>query len=100
MKARATARRAGKVVRSVEQIFAVPHTTRATSYEKAGERNPSFAAGGNAELATMAARIRAAFLGAYRDALREFRSGVREVLFPEGTWRWFRDLGVNVVSTT
>ncbi|MFO0640343.1 MAG: transposase [Polyangiaceae bacterium] len=99
-KARVTARRAGRVVRSAEWIFAVPHTTRATSYEKAGERNPSFAAGGNVELATTAARIRAAFLGAYREALRAFHSGVRDVFFPNGTWRWARDLGVNVVSTT
>jgi hypothetical protein len=44
-KARIVARKAGKFVRSLEWIFAVPHTTRASSFEKVGARNPSFAAG-------------------------------------------------------
>lgn len=68
-----------------ERIRAVPHTTRATSYEKIGQRSPSFAAGGDVQVAMMAAKIRAAFSGAYGAALRAFRNGVRDVLFPEGT---------------
>ncbi|MBK8216122.1 MAG: hypothetical protein IPK71_20525 [Myxococcales bacterium] len=79
----------------MEWIFAVPHTTRArcrgpsgcASFEKDGARNPSFAAGGNVEMATMTAKVRAAFLGACREALRALRSGVRDVFFPLGTWR-------------
>ena len=47
----------------------------------------SFSAGGNVEMATMTAKVRAAFLGAYREALRALRSGVRDVFFPLGTWR-------------
>jgi len=98
--ARRIARKAGKFVRSMEWIFAVPHTTRASSFEKDGARNPSFAAGGNVEMATMAAKVRAAFLGAYREAFRALRSGVRDVFFPLGTWRLAQEVGVNVFSTT
>ncbi|MBK8212734.1 MAG: hypothetical protein IPK71_03215 [Myxococcales bacterium] len=99
-KARIVARKAGKFVRSLEWIFAVPHTTRASSFEKEGARNPSFAAGGNVEMAVRAMKERAAFLGAYREAFAKLRNAVRDVLFPAGTWRLFRELGVNVVSTT
>jgi len=98
--ARILARKAGKFVRSLEWIFAVPHTTRASSFERAGERNPSFATGGNAEMAIRAMKERAAFLVAYREAFREMRNAVRDVVFPEGTWRLSRELGVNVVSAT
>ena len=82
-KARLVARKAGKFVRSLEWIFAVPHTTRASSFEKMGARNPSFAAGGNVEM-----------------AVRAMKNAVRDVFFPAGTWRLARELGVNVVSTT
>ncbi|MBK8214466.1 MAG: transposase [Myxococcales bacterium] len=99
-KARIVARKAGKFVRSLAWIFAVPHTTRASSFEKVGARNPSFAAGGNVEMAARALKERAAFLGAYREAFRAMRNAVRDVFFPAGTWRLVRELGVNVISTT
>ncbi len=99
-KARIVARKAGKFVRSLEWIFAVPHTTRASSFEKEGARNPSFAAGGNVEMAVRGMKERVAFLTAYREAFAKLRNAVRDVLFPVGTWRLFRELGVNVVSTT
>jgi putative transposase len=73
-KARIVARKAGKFVRSLEWIFAVPHTTRASSFEKVGARNPSFAAGGNVEMAVRALKERAAFLGAYREAFAKMRN--------------------------
>ena len=99
-KARITARRAGKFVRSIEWIFAVPHTTRASSFEKVGGRNPSFAAGGCREMAAKAVRELTGFLAAYREAFGAMKSGLRDVLFPAGTWRLFRELGVNVISAT
>ena len=33
-----------------------------------------------------------------REAFAKMRSAVRDVLFPAGTWRLFRELGVNVVG--
>ena len=99
-KARLVARKAGLSVRSAERIFAVAHTTRASSFEKAGARNPTFAAGGNPEMAAKAVKERTGFLVAYREAFRAMRSAVRDVFFPAGTWRLFRELGVNVFSAT
>ena len=46
--------------------------------------------------AVRAMKERAAFLGAYREAFRAMRNAVRDVFFPEGTWRLVRELGVNV----
>ena len=99
-KARIVARNAGRVVRSIKRIFEVSHTTRASSCEQAGQRQPTFAAGGNREMAAAAEKERTGFLTAYRTALQTMRSGIRDVLFPAGTWRLFRELGVNVFSST
>jgi len=76
------------------------HTTRASSFEKVGGRNPSFAAGGCREMAAKAVRELTGFLAAYREAFGAMKSGLRDVLFPAGTWRLFRELGVNVISAT
>ena len=61
---------------------------------------PELRGGGNVEMAVRAMKERAAFLTAYREAFTKMRNAVRDVLFPVGTWRLFRELGVNVVSTT
>jgi REP element-mobilizing transposase RayT len=97
-KARIAARKAGKIVGSLKRIFEVSHTTRASSFEKAGERNPTFASAGNPEMAAKAAKERAGFLVAYSDAFRAMKNAVRDVFFPAGTWRLARELGVNVIS--
>jgi len=51
-------------------------------------------------MAVRAMKERAGFLAAYREAFAKMRNAVRDVLFPAGTWGLFRELGVNVVSTT
>lgn len=99
-KARIVARKAGKIVRSIKRIFEASHTTRASSFEQPGQRQPTFATGGNPEMASIAEKERTGFLMAYRTALQTMRSGIRDVFFPAGTWRLFRELGVNVTSTT
>ena len=63
-----------------------PHK-RATSREPLRGRNPSFAVGrGQAHALKQAVAALRAFRSAYRAALEAWRSGVRDVLFPHGTW--------------
>jgi putative transposase len=92
---------AGKLrhgVRSLARIFSTPHTRRASSIDAEGGRNPAFAAAGNTELRARAQAERRAFLHAYRAAFRAVRDGVRDALFPPGTWRFHRELGFALVQ--
>jgi hypothetical protein len=92
-RARAIAIRAGRFVRGpVAKLFKVPITRRSNSFEPFGERDPTFATGGNRERAREARTERRVFIGLYRAALAALRSGVSNVRFPEGTWRWAREL--------
>lgn len=92
--ARLSLRRAGKVARGMRRVFATAHTVRASAAEKYGLRYPHFAAAGNVQEAKRAVRERHTFLQKYRDAFQAFREGVRDVLFPCGTWRMRRDAAV------
>lgn len=94
--ARQNARRNGCVPRGRRAIFATPHTARARSYEPFGQLNPTFAAAGNAQQASLAVRERRTFLERYRAALGAFRSGIRNVLFPFGTWLMRRIVSVEI----
>ena len=97
--ARETARKAGRFVRSLAEIFATPHTRRASSLEKELARNPTFAAAGNRELAARALHEMRSFLKAYGEALMRVRHGIRDTVFPQGTWRLNREFGFSVSST-
>lgn len=60
---------------------------RATSFEPLRKRNPTFAVGrGNAIARNIAAVGVRSFRAAYRVALEQWRAGVRDVVFPAGTW--------------
>ncbi|MGK3999325.1 transposase [Sorangium sp. So ce1024] len=63
---------------------------RATSFEALRDRNPTFAVGREQKGAwqTAAAAVRA-FRASYRAALERWRAGIRNALFPAGTW-WMR----------
>jgi putative transposase len=66
-----------------------PHE-RATSPEPPRACNPTFASGrGGADAWRCAVAAVRAFRAAYRVALAQWREGVRDVVFPEGTW-WMR----------
>jgi putative transposase len=66
-----------------------PHE-RATSFEPLRALNPTFAAGhGSKDAWRRAAAALRSFRAAYRVALVQWCAGVRDVLFPEGTW-WMR----------
>ena len=97
--ARDAARKAGRILKSKEAIVTTKHTTKASAREKHGERNPTFAAGGNKEQAARALHDRTTFLDAYREALKLVRNGVLGVLFPRGTWRLHREYGFGVSTT-
>ena len=66
---------------------------RATSFEPLRACNPTFAVGcgraDDSDAWRRAAGAVRAFRTAYRAALTQWREGVRDVLFPEGTW-WMR----------
>jgi hypothetical protein len=77
----------GRDVLGAERAREVPVTTRATTAEPTIDRNPTFAVGpdqGDAWHAAVAA-VRA-FRATYRAALEGWRAGLREVVFPAGTW--------------
>lgn len=60
---------------------------RATSWEPLRGRNPTFAVGrGQREAFFHAVAGLRAFRNAYRTALDDWRRGVRNLLFPAGTW--------------
>lgn len=88
--AMAHAKQAGEGVLGAEQAGSVSPYERATSFEPLRALNPTFAVGrGGKEAWLRAAAAVRAFRAAYRGALAEWCKGVRDVLFPEGTW-WMR----------
>jgi REP element-mobilizing transposase RayT len=60
---------------------------RATSFELLRDRNPTFAVGrGHRKVFFQAVAELRAFRRAYRQALEQWRAGLRSVVFPQGTW--------------
>jgi hypothetical protein len=60
---------------------------RATSFELLRDQNPTFAVGrGQRKRFVAAVAELRAFRRAYRDALEQWRAGLRSVVFPRGTW--------------
>jgi len=72
---------------------------RATSFELLRNRNPTFAVGrGQQRVFFQAVAELRAFRRAYRDALEQWRAGLRSVVFPQGTWSMCQVHGV-VIQT-
>ena len=70
-----------------ERAQAVPPTARATTPEPAIDRNPRFAVGRDqGDAWHRAAATLRAFQSSYRSALEQWRAGIRDVVFPAGTW--------------
>jgi REP element-mobilizing transposase RayT len=70
-----------------ERVCAVPPESRATTAEPALDRKPTFAVGrGQEDAARRAAGAVRTFRTAYRAALDLWRAGMRDVVFPAGTW--------------
>jgi hypothetical protein len=88
--AQAHAKQAVEGVLGAGRAGSVSPYERATSFEALHALNPTFAVGrGNNDAWLRAAAALRAFRAAYRGALAEWSKGVRDVLFPEGTW-WMR----------
>jgi REP element-mobilizing transposase RayT len=65
----------------------VPPTTRATTVEPRGDRNPTFAVGrGDGEAWSHALATLRAFRASYRSAIKRWCAGLRDAEFPPGTW--------------
>jgi hypothetical protein len=70
---------------------------RATSWEPLRSRNPVLAAGrGMRPVLRQAIAALRLFRQAYREALEQWREGVRDVLFPHGTWWMVKHHGAGV----
>jgi hypothetical protein len=70
-----------------EQLANLSPYHRARSWEPARGRNPSFAVGrGQRDAFSEAVLQLRAFRKAYRSAIEQWRTGLRSVLFPTGTW--------------
>lgn len=77
----------------IEQLTSIPHTHQSTSSESRHTRISHVAAGGDRDALRDAQRKRRTFLSAYYDALKRFTAGLRNILFPPGTWRMVREFG-------
>jgi putative transposase len=88
--AKAHAELSAEGVLGAERAGSVSPHDRATSFEPLRALNPTFAVGhGSKDAWRIAAAAVRTFRAAYRVALGRWRQGVRDVLFPEGTW-WMR----------
>ncbi len=88
--ATAHASREGEGVLGAERARSLSPYERATSFEPVRACNPTFASGhGDQDAWRRAAAVVRAFRVAYRAALAHWCEGVRDVLFPAGTW-WMR----------
>ena len=97
--AKAHAERAREGVLGADRAGSVSPYERATSFEPVRALNPTFAVGrGSADAWRRAAAAVRAFRAAYRVALAQWCKGVRDVLFPEGTW-WMRVFHVACVRS-
>jgi hypothetical protein len=71
----------------VRRVLKTSPFDRATSWEPIRGRNPTFAVGREQRPAFFEAVVALrAFRRAYREALDRWRTGVRDHLFPAGTW--------------
>ena len=91
-RARRLAGRAGYVVGKVAQLYEVPFTRRSERPEPVGKRNPTFATAGDPKLTRQAVEDTRVFRTLYRQARDALKRGTEKVAFPEGAWRWCREL--------
>jgi hypothetical protein len=86
-KAHAEIKIKGWRVLGAERVQRLSPYERSTSWEPIRERNPHFAVGrGQRKAFLKAAKLLRIFRTAYREALQQWRKGVRDVMFPAGTW--------------
>jgi REP element-mobilizing transposase RayT len=80
-------RRRGWRFLGADRVCRLSPYRRATSFEPLRGRSPTFAVGrGQRKVFFQAVAELRAFRRAYRDALEQWRAGLRSVVFPQGTW--------------
>lgn len=95
--ARAKAKESGVAFLGADRCAKLSPFRRARSEEPARSRNPCFAVGrGNREALLEAARRLRAFRVAYRFVFERWRTGLRDLSFPAGTWLVHRRHGARV----
>ncbi|WP_438003915.1 transposase [Sorangium sp. So ce321] len=96
-RAHAELERKGLRFLGAEQASKISPYERATSFEGLRDRNPTFAVGRDqGDAWRIAAAAVSAFRASYRAALERWRTGIRNAVFPVGTW-WMRTFhGVDV----
>ncbi len=94
---KAAGERKGRRVLGMRKARAVHWNTLPTEGEEMFTCRPTFAAE-DPVTRKMLAQLRRAFLRAYREALRAFKAGVRDVVFPEGTVLMKHRFGVAVAA--
>ena len=86
---------------SADKVTKVSPYQRATSWEDIRSLNPAFDVGrGKDKARKLAIKALKAFRGAYRAALKLWRSGTRSVQFPQGTWWMATFHGAAVADTS
>ncbi|MDH3726755.1 MAG: transposase, partial [Myxococcales bacterium] len=97
--ARQEVKKRGWRVLGADRVRRLSPYRRATSFEPLRDRDPTFAVGrGQRKVSFQAVAELRAFRRAYRRALEQWRSGLRNVVFPQGTWCMCQMHGV-VVQT-
>lgn len=77
----------GRTVVGVSRLRCISPFKRAKSFELVRNLNPTFAVGRSQRQAfLLAVRVVREFRAAYRDALAAWRGGLRNTVFPYGTW--------------
>lgn len=91
---------AGKSVWDLARLVTVSHEHRATSQEPVRGRDPTIATAGRKDEAEQAFAARRTFLLSYRAALIRLRQGLKDVVFPQGTWRLCQEFGARAASAS
>jgi putative transposase len=90
----------GRSFMGADKVTKVSPYQRAKSWEEIRSLNPTFAVGrGQEEAKKLAIKALKTFRGAYRAALKLWRSGTRSVHFPPGTWWMTTFHGAAVADT-
>ncbi|MDQ3031695.1 MAG: transposase [Myxococcota bacterium] len=91
LEAKAAQREKGRAFAGPKRCERISPYRRMKGYEPIRDRNPVIAAGrGQSATRIEAIRLLRTFRAAYRDALDRWRTGLREVVFPAGTWAMAR----------
>lgn len=97
--ARANIEASGRTFSTAKRVANTSPYERATSFEPLRSLNPTFAVGAVRGAHALAVTALRQFRRTYREALDAWRSGLRSVVFPPGTWWMSRGHAAHVATT-